>query len=247
MTSPATPSSPQPAGDDRKLVSVDENYLAPTFEDKLHIFWTNHGTKVLVLCVVVILGIVGWGAYGYMERQKELGIEKAYADSKTNDQLKAFAAANPAHSLAGIAYLRIADEAYTAGKSADAIAAYGQAISILKTGPLVARAKLGSAVAKAQAGKGTEAAADLTALAADTTQTKGVRAEATYQLASLAADAGNGADVQKYADQLNQLDPASRWGQRAMMLRAAVPAPAATAPAKTDAPATGVQVKIPGK
>lgn len=247
MTTPATPSSPQPAGDDRKLVSVDENYIAPTFEDKLHLFWKNHGTKVLVLCVVVALGIVGWGAYGYMQSQKELEIEKAYSAAKTNDQLKAFAAANPEHSLAGIAYLRMADEAYTAGKGTDAVAAYEKAASILKTGPLVARAKLGGAIAKAQAGKGTEAAADLKAIASDAALSKGVRAEAAYQLASLAAEAGNGADVQKYADQLNQIDPASRWGQRAMMLRASVPAPAAAAPAKADAPATGVQVKIPGK
>jgi hypothetical protein len=58
MSTPATPSAPKPAGDDRKLVSVDENYIAPSFEDKLHLFWEKNGKVVLALCVVVLLGIV---------------------------------------------------------------------------------------------------------------------------------------------------------------------------------------------
>ena len=68
-------------------------------------------------------------------------------------------------------------------------------------------------------------------------------AEKRYQ------EAANAADVQKYSDQLMQLDPSGPWTQRALMLRATVPAPAAAvaAPAKTDAPAGGVQIKLPGK
>src|SRR5471032_1018138 len=50
MTTPATPSSPKPAGDDRNLVAVDENYVAMSFEDKLQIFWKKNGTGVLALC-----------------------------------------------------------------------------------------------------------------------------------------------------------------------------------------------------
>ncbi len=244
MTSPATPSSPKPAADDRKLVSVDENYIAPTFEDKLHIFWKNNGKAVLALCVVVLLGIVAYGAYGAMQRSKELDIEKAYADAKTNDQLKAFAAANPDHTLAGIASLRLADEAYTAGKSADAIAGYEKAAAALKTGPLAGRALLGKALSKAQAGKAADAVTDLKSLVADGAQPKGLRAEAIYQLASLAAEANDGAEVQKFSDQLQQLDPNSPWSARVAVLRATVKAPASTA---APTPATGgVQVKIPG-
>lgn len=248
MTTPATPSSPQPAGDDRKLVSVDESYIAPTFEDKLNLFWQKNSTAVWIVCGLVVVAILAKGGWDYMQGQKELDVQKAYAAASTSDQLKAFAAANPEHALAGVAQLRLADEAYTAGKSADAVAAYEKAAATLKTGPLAARAQLGRALSKLQSGKSAEAATDLQQIAGDTTQSNAIRTHAMYALASIAAEAANGADVQKYADQLMQLDPTSPWSQNVMKLRATVPAPVSAAPAKTDAaPASGVQVKIPGK
>ncbi|MCX6955503.1 MAG: tetratricopeptide repeat protein [Verrucomicrobia bacterium] len=226
MTTPANPSSPKAAGDDRKLVSVDETYIAPSFEDKLHLFWKNNGNAVLILCGLVVVGILAKGGWDYLQNQKELDIEKAYAAAANSDQLKAFAAANPEHSLAGIAQLRLADEAYTAGKAADALAGYEKAIAVIKTGPLAARAQLGRALAKSLAGKTADAVTDLKQIAGDTNLFKGVRAEAAYALTSLAAEAGNGADVQKYST------------QRALMLRASVPAPAM--------PSGSAQIKIPG-
>lgn len=249
MTTPATPSSPSPAGDDRNLVAVDENYAATTFEDKLHLFWKKNGTGVLALCVLVLLAIVGKGGWDYLAAQKELGIEKEYAAATTPEQRKAFAAAHADHPLAGVAQLRLADEAYAAGRAADALAAYDQTVTILKNGPLAARAQLGRAMAKLQAGKAADGAADLKQLAADPAQLKGVRVEAAYQLASLAAEAGNATDVQKYSDQLMQIDPMSPWTQRSMALRASLPAPVAPAAAdvKKPAAAPAIQLNVPGK
>ena len=102
MTTPATPSAPQPAGDDRKLVSVDETYLAPTFEDKLQLFWKNYGTAVLSLCGLVFVGILAKGGWDYLQAGKEVDVQKAYAAAATSDQLKTFAAAHAEHTLAGL-------------------------------------------------------------------------------------------------------------------------------------------------
>jgi hypothetical protein len=256
MTMPASPSNPNPAGDDRKLVEVNET-TAVTFEDKLHVFWKKNRNAVLILCGLVLAGILAKGAWDHLSRQKEVDVEKAYAAATTPEQLKAFAASHPDHALGGIAQLRIADEAYTAGKSADAMAAYEKAVSALKSGPLAARAQLGCALAKAQAGKTAEATNDLKQLANDTNQLKAIRAEAAYHLTSLAVEASNATDAQKYSEQLMQIDPTSPWTQRAIAIRATLPAaPAnATAPAtkgaeKKDAKETAepkVQVKVPGK
>ncbi len=253
MTTPATPSSPKSAADDRNLVAVDAT-TAVTLEEKLHVFWAKNGTVVLVLCGLVLLGIIAKGGWDYLARQKELDVEKDYAAATTPEARKAFAAAHPDHSLAGIAQLRLADEAYTAGKFADALSGYEATVKNIKDGPLAARAKLGAALAKISTGKTAEGTADLKALAGDPNQFKGVRAEAAYHLTSLAAEAGNGTDVQKYADQLMSIDPSSAWAQRAISLRAmfpAAPAPAAVAPSakkedKKDAAAPGVGVKLPG-
>lgn len=250
MTTPASPSQPTPAGDDRNLVAVDAAYIAPSFEDKLHAFWKKNGTAVIALCALVLVGIVAKGGWDYMAAQKDAGIQQDYAAATTPEKLKAFAAANSGHILGAVAQLRIADDAYTAGKAAEAVTGYEQASAALKSGPLFARAQLGLAMAKIAAGKTADGETALKALAGDAAQLKGLRAESAYHLASLAADAGRADDVKKYSDQVAQIDPASPWTQRAMSLRASLPTPAiSTSPAVTPATAepAGVQIKLPGK
>ncbi len=246
MTTPATPSSPKPAADDRNLVAVDAA-TAVGLEEKLHVFWQKNGVAVLVLCGLVLLGIIAKGGWDYLNRQKELDVEKDYAAATTPEARKAFAAAHPEHSLAGIAQLRLADDAYAAGKFADALVGYEAVQKTLHGGPLAARAKLGAALAKISSGKAADGIAELKALAGDPSQFKGVRAEAAYQLTSLAADAANGADVQKFADQLMSIDPQSAWAQRAITLRAMYPAAPAPTPAKKDTAAAAMGVALPGK
>jgi hypothetical protein len=248
MTTPATPPSPTPAGDDRNLVPADAS-TALGFEEKLTLFWEKYRGAILGFCVVVILAILGKGGWEYLQRQKEAEVKKAYAAATTTEQLKAFGAAHGDHPLVGVAHVRIADEAYTAGKSADAVAAYDKALTIVKDGPLAARAKLGRALANVQAGKTAEATTALSQLANDATQFKGIRAEAAYHLTSLAVTAGNAADAQKNSDLLMQIDPTSPWTQRGLTLRASLPPAAAAAPAagETKAGAPGVEVKLPGK
>src|SRR5262249_17747408 len=155
--------------DDRNLVAVDAT-TATTFEEKVQVFWKNNGTAVLTLCGLVIAGLIAKGGWDYMAREKEAGIGRDYAAATTPDQLKAFAASHAGHSLAGIALLRVADEAYGASKFADAVAAYDKALGELKDGPLAARAKLGRAVAKIGAGKSAEGTAELKQLSGDANQ-----------------------------------------------------------------------------
>src|SRR5262249_18760438 len=161
-------------------------------------FWRKNRRAVFVAVAVVLLAIVGREAWGYLAQRRELDVENAYNAASSPEQLKAFAAAHAEHTLAGIAHLRLGGEADKAGQSAHAVAGYDKAIAILKSGPLVARAQLGRALAKAQSGKTPEAGNELKQLANDTKQLKGIRTEAAYHLTSLAVDAGNAADAQKY-------------------------------------------------
>ena len=248
MTTPATPASPKSAGDDRNLVAVDAT-TALTFEDKLELFWKKNRNLVLGACGLVLVGIVAKEGWNYLAKQKELEIGKSYAAATTPEQLKTFAAAHGSHSLGGIALLRIADDAYKAGKAADAAAGYDKALGVLKDGPLAARAQLGRALSKVQSGKAADGAGELKKLADDAKQSKPVRTEAAYHLTSLAVEAANATDAQKYVDQLMQIDPASPWTQRAMSVRASMPATPTAIPAapKADETAPGVQIKIPGK
>ena len=252
MSSPATPSQPAPSGDDRNLVPAEASPVV-TLEDRLRGFWASYQKVIYALCAVVVLAIVGKGAFEYLEEQREEGVRKAYAAATSPDQLKSFVAANASHSLAGVAHLRMADDAYKAGKAADAAAGYEKAAGILKSGPLAARARVGLALSQVLAGKSADGAKALSQVAGDEKEFKAVRAEAMYHLCSLAAEAGQADEVQKRVDELMKLDVSSPWTQRAMSLRASMPAaPAPAAPAaeaKKDAaaPAAGMQVKLPGK
>jgi hypothetical protein len=251
----ATPSQTSSAGDGRSPDAVAA-LIEPSFGDKLQAFWEKNSKAVLAVCTVVILAVAAKGLWEYLARQKELGIEHDYAAATTPEQLKSFAAANPGHSLAGLAQLRLADDAYTAGKFAEAISGYEAANAILKGSPLGARVQLGLGIARIQGGKTAEGTAELKQLLNDAQQLRAIRVEAGYHLSSLAADAGDTAQVQKISEQLLQIDPSNLWTQRALTLRmakAAKPAPSAPsaqAPAAGSKPADaapGVQFKLPGK
>lgn len=240
MTPSVTPPSPAPSGDDRNLVAVGESYVAPSFEERLHSFWRKNSKIITAALVVVLIAIVLNGAFDYLAKQKERDIEQAYAAAGTPAQVKAFAAANAEHPLGGVASVRVADEAYTEARYADAITAYDQAANILKTSPLASRARLGSAMAKLQAGRAGDAETALKTLSADGKEIKAYRAEATYHLASLAATKGDAAEVKTYSDQLMQLDPTSPWTQRSLALLAM------SAPAEPAASTAGPQISLPG-
>jgi hypothetical protein len=237
MSKTPKPASSSSAGDDRNLVTVDENYLAPTFEDRLRIFWEKNSRAVLAACALVLVVILGKGAYEYMAAQRERAIAADYGAATTDDQLKAFVAAHGDHVLGGLAQLRLADQAYSAGNYAEAREAYGKASGILKNDAFGQRARLGAAISAVQAGATAEGETALKQISADLALGKLVRSEAAYHLAALAAKAGNTAEAIRMIEQTTVIDPDGHWADRASMLRSTLPAPATPAPVaeSTDA------------
>lgn len=235
-----------PAGDDRNLVTVDENYLAPTFEDRLQIFWRKNSRTVVALVVIVVLAIVARYAFEWFAAKRNEAIRADYAAATTDEQLQAFAAANPTAPLAGVARLRLADEAYAAGNYTAAREGYAAAAPLLGSDPLAARARLGAAIAPLQAGDVAAARPALEALANDTSFAAPLRAQVAYQLAVLARDGAQIADATRWTDVVLASDPESVWAQRAMQLRSSLPAaPVAAAAPSAQAPAADAAVSFP--
>lgn len=235
MSTSTTPPSPTPAGNDPTATPVDGAPAVLSFEDKLRSYWNENRVAIFALCVLVLVVITGKGLWEFYQVQRDNSIAADYAKATNNDQLKAFAASHSGHVLAGVATLRLADDAYTAGKFTDAAALYAKAAPVIQSAPLVARAKLGAAVSKLQAGDKTGGESDLKALTSDLGLPSAVRAEATYHLASLAVAKGDSAALQTLIEQINSIAPQSLWAQRGMLLQAeanrGAPAPTAAAPA----------------
>ncbi|MBP7482850.1 MAG: tetratricopeptide repeat protein [Lacunisphaera sp.] len=208
----------------------------PSLETAVHGFWAKNRQGILMICSVVLLAIIGREAWQYVAASREQAVQVEYA--KIADQtakLAAFAEANAGHTLAGVAYLRLADEKYTAGDYKAAATHYAKATGSLKNDALLSRAKLGAAMSQLNGGDQAGGEAALKAIGADATLDKGARAEAVYQLTSLAAGAGKADEVKKLAEEVAKLDPTSTWAQRATLLLTSQPTPAQ--PVATDAPA----------
>jgi len=192
---------------------------APSFEEQLRTFWEKNSTLVTGFIAAIILAVLGKGAWDYFAAQREHDVQQEYAVASTSAALKTFATAHPDHTLAGVAQLRIADEAYTAGKYADAISGYEQAAASLKTGPLASRARLGLGVSKLLGGHVADGEAALKAIANDPNEIKPYRLEAIYHLATTAAEAGRATELKAYTEQIGSLDATSPWAVQAMKLR----------------------------
>lgn len=216
--------------------------VAPSFEERLRIFWEKNAKTVYALCVVVLLAIIGRGGFEYYQAQKEAGIQAEYAAATTPEKLKAFINQYPSHTLTAVASLRQADDAYSAKNYAEAVSNYQRAADILKTGPLAGRARLGVAVCKLNQGQAADGEDKLKQIANDSTALKPVRAEAAYHLAALAMDAGRTDDATKYLDLASSVEPDGSWAKRAMMLRTSLPLPAST---PTPAPQPAASVSTP--
>jgi hypothetical protein len=246
MPNPASPSSPKPPGETPQ--GGAENASRSPVDEQLHDFWRRYREAIIAGCGIVLLFYVGKAGWTYHVNERQAGIQREFALATTPDKLQTFATAHPDDILGGIAQLMVGDEDSTAGKADAAIDSYNRAYTLLKTAasPLAARAQLGLAMAQVQSGKQAEGEAALHQLADDTHQFQIIRAEALYQLASLAASAGRGDEVQSLAMQIMQTDPNSPWAQRVFELESTLP-PSAAPRAPAVAPAApAIQLKPAG-
>ncbi len=196
----------------------------PGVEQNLHNFWTQNRNFIFVLCVIVLVGIIAREGWGYFSSAREKSIEQDYAQvADKPDRLAAFAEANAGHSLAGIAYLQIADRKFEAADYKEASSMYTKAAGSLKNEALLGRAKVGAAVSLINSGDAAGGESALKAVSSDGSLAKSSRAEAAYHLASLASDAGRTDDVRKYVEDANKNDQTGAWAQRATMLLADLP------------------------
>jgi tetratricopeptide (TPR) repeat protein len=232
-----------PAGQKPHSADPAAPVVEPGFEVALHLFWEKNRNLILLAIAAALLAIVAREGLQYFSAQREQGVQAEYA--KISDQpakLAAFAEAHSGHPLAAVAWLQLADAKFAAGDFTAAAAGYQKAVGALQNQALLSRARLGAAISQVRGSDRAGGEAALKALSADATLPKGVRAEATYDLAALAAEAGNAPEVRKLVDQVSRIDPTSPWSQRATMLLAGLPPGSKPA----DEPATGLSFK-PGK
>lgn len=191
----------------------------PGFEETAQAFWEKNRQLILIACAAALLVVIGREGWHFYAAQREQAVQAEYARAGDRpEQLAAFARAHDGHTLAAVATLRIADQRYVAGDHRQAQENYTKAAAGLKDPALLGRARLGGAISQLIAGDKAGAEATLKAVSTDATLALGIRAEATYHLASLALEAGNAAEVSRLVGEISKIDPTGIWAQRATAL-----------------------------
>jgi predicted negative regulator of RcsB-dependent stress response len=193
--------------------------LEAGFEIAVQTFWEKNRHLILLVCTVALLVIIGREGWQYFTIQREMSVRADYAKvADRPEQLAVFAGANPDHALAGVAYLRLADNKYAAGDFRAAAENYKKAAASLQHSVLLGRARVGSAMSQYYSGDKAAGEAALKAIGTDSSLPKGARVEADYHLATLALEAGNAAEVSRLVAETSKIDAGSVWSQRATAL-----------------------------
>jgi predicted negative regulator of RcsB-dependent stress response len=210
---------------------------AEEFALNVRLFWEKNRQTILLVILAGFLVILGREGWQWMQASRERGIQEEYAKlGERIEQLPKFASEHAGHALAGVAWLRLADDAYTKNDFKSAAAHYGKAIDSLPNVALQSRARLGAAMSQLAAGDKSAAETTLKALSADTKAVTSLRAEATYTLAVIAREAGKQEEARQLVDEVAKIEPMGLWAQRAFLLKAQLEAnkpaaaPAAGAP-----------------
>jgi len=210
-------------GDDRHLVAVDENYAGGDAEDHLWLFWRNHRNKVYgAVCVISGLVIL-WQGVKIYQSHVDAALQAEYSAAADAPALAAFAQAHADTTLGKLAQLESADNLYKAGKFKEAADSYAKAITMLGDDEKASRARLGQAMALLQANDIKGGTQLLEALTNDNSVVENLRAESAFDLAILAAQAGDKDGANKWLNHLKEFKDANIWNTQAAALTEIMP------------------------
>lgn len=235
-----------PAGDDRNLVLVDDDFQDADFEDRVWLFWQRHGVKTVVSAVAVFVAIIAFIVWREVEKNSVESIQAEYSAATTPEAKLAFAENNADEPLAGAAYFAVGGEFAEAGKYAEAASAFEGAarvfgaldgFSAMRDRAIIAQA---SALSHAETPESVAAAnALLKKIAAAPAAEPLYRGQAMYELAASALVAGDLATARLWIDEMDRsLAPTNYWRSRKNLLISFEPNLAApqAAPAVQAAP-----------
>jgi hypothetical protein len=204
-----------PAGDDRNLVVVDEDFVNADAEDRLWLFWERNQGVIVKATVGIVTGILAFLAYFFWNESRREALGAEFTACQDEAARRAFAGRHPGEALAVVALTDVADDLKKAGKFADAAKAYDEAnrlAGLAGKAPAIAalgtRARLYAGLCRLEAG---EAGADkaVAAVADDANAPETLRGFAMLTLANLAVAKGDSAEAAKW---LNAMDKKLRAG-----------------------------------
>ncbi|MFA5258194.1 MAG: tetratricopeptide repeat protein [Opitutales bacterium] len=151
-------------------------------EERFNEFWRTNGTSVFSSIAIGAVIVVGAQAWRYVQQRIENNTQQAYLAAGTPEEMAAFAQDNADHSLAGAAYIEMANGEYARAEYTQAAEHYALAKDKLAGSVFAERAQLGMAMCEMLSGKEETGVADLRAVMDNPLFLAITRAEAAYNL-----------------------------------------------------------------
>ena len=202
---------------------LDEAYAESSMEDQLLVYWNRHKTQIVLGVGVAVILIVGYQVSQWMGAKSVSDRSQAYAEASDDSQKEAFADEHSGTDLGGIAFLELADAAYTEGEYSKAVSLYEKAFKAFDLTEFQQRAHIGLAMARLQAGEEANAAKDLEAIADTAEYPDAARGEALYQLSILDWKNGDFVSMLAHQDRIDGLVNAGNWQGKALQLQGSIP------------------------
>lgn len=224
-------SQKKPAGDDRNLVLVDDDFQDADFEDRVWLFWQRHGKRTVAAGVALFLAIIAAIVYVQVGKMRVAAMEAEYAATETAEQKLAFAKAHESDPIAGTAYFAVGTEFSEAEKFAEAAEAFANAARVFsgneEFNTMQSRANVAFAAALARTGtpENLASAKDaLKKLANATAADPLYRGQAMYELAVAAVAENNFDEARLWINEMDRsLEPTNFWQERKRALLALEP------------------------
>lgn len=187
--------------------------------EKLALWWEKNKSLVVGAVALVVIVVIGYQVLGFVQKQRVESLQAAYqALSDEPADWQSFAEKYDGTSLAGVTWLRLADEAYAQDDFEKASTHYENATKSLQHPILLGRAKLGQAVSANLAGDIEVSTSLFEAILQDETISETTRGQAGYKLMLIAVTKNDKALADKTMEKLKSLTTGGIWSSQAERL-----------------------------
>ncbi len=203
-------------GDDRNLVTVDENFPEADIEDKFYMFLQKYRNAIIFVIAVLAISTVGYQTVLYIIAQRDIKRQEEFQESVENNDLSAFIENHSGSKLSGAAYLILANKYYAEKKYSEAAENYKLASETIKESAGFSRARLGYAISIYQQNSVSD---PIEALVNDPGILESSRAEAAYTLAVIYLGKGDLVSAEKEVQRIKTFENAGVWEKQAEKLK----------------------------
>lgn len=202
---------------------LDEAYAESSVEDQLLVYWNRHKNQIILGVGVAVVLIVGYQVSQWMSAKSVADRGQAYSEASEGSEKESFADKHSGTDLGGVAYLELADKAYTDSEFSSAVSFYEKAFKAFEMTEFKQRAHIGLAMSRLRGGEEANAAKDLEAIADNADYPDAARGEALYQLSILDWKNGDYVSMLSHQDRIDGLENAGNWQGKALQLQSSIP------------------------